>query len=169
MRIVQIKERSPEPHHNFSKAAFGNDNLVGVNLNRDVLQPGNCRSASVFILGFHAKERQVGSRPALPSQEVGARPLEVEEEAIKSVVVRVSKHHTSAALHRHTHVELLPGLADFVGAAGHLLAEDLVVEVQAATLGGAVGVFPEYLTLAEKLAWKGKKSSRRQNKSHSHS
>lgn len=111
---------------------------MGVNLNRDILQPGDGRSSSVFVLGFHTKERQVGSWPALPSKKIGARSLEVEEESVKSVVMRVSEHHARAALHRHTHVEFLSWLTDFVRTAGHLLAEDLVVEIQTTALGGAI-------------------------------
>lgn len=76
----------------------------------------------------------------------------MEEKAVESVVVRVSKHHASAALHGHTLVELVLRLADFIGAARHLLTEDLIVKVQAAAFGGAIGVFPEYFSLTEKLA-----------------
>lgn len=76
----------------------------------------------------------------------------MEEEAIESVVVRVPEDHTSAAFHWHTLVELILWLTEFVGAARHLLAKYLIVEIQATTFDGAVCAFPEYLSLTEKLA-----------------
>uniref|UniRef100_A0A8C0F109 Uncharacterized protein n=1 Tax=Bubo bubo TaxID=30461 RepID=A0A8C0F109_BUBBB len=113
---------------------------------------GDGGAASVLVLGLHVEVGQLGAWPALPGEEVGAGTLEVKEEAVEGVVMWISEHHAGAALHRHALEELGLQLACFKGATSHLLAEDLVVEVQAAALGGAVGVVPEDLPLTEKLS-----------------
>jgi len=122
----------------FAKAALWEDNLVRVDLHKNVPQPGDGGAASVLILGLHVEVGQLGAWPALPGEEVGAGTLEVKEEAIEGVVVWISEHHAGAALHRHALEELDLRLACFERAASHLLAEDLIVEVQAAALGAAV-------------------------------
>lgn len=122
----------------FPKAALWEDNLVRVDLHKNVPQPGDGGAASVLILGLHVEVGQLGAWPALPGEEVGAGTLEVKEEAIEGVVVWISEHHAGAALHRHALEELDLRLACFERAASHLLAEDLIVEVQAAALGAAV-------------------------------
>lgn len=104
-RILRVKHvhilsvHEGESHHNLPKAALGNDDFVRIDLNGDVLQPGDRRTTTILILSFHAKEGQAGSWPTLPGKQVGAGPLEMEKEAIKGMVVRVSKDHTGAALH----------------------------------------------------------------------
>uniref|UniRef100_A0A8C4KHU8 Uncharacterized protein n=1 Tax=Dromaius novaehollandiae TaxID=8790 RepID=A0A8C4KHU8_DRONO len=115
------------------------------------LSPGDGGAASVLVLGLHVEVGQLGPWPALPGEEVGAGTLEVKEEAVERVVVGISKHHAGAALHGHALEELDLRLTRFKGATSHLLAEDLVVEVQAAALGGAVCVVPEDLSLTKKL------------------
>ncbi len=62
----------------------------------DVSKPGNRGDTTVFIFGLHAKERQPGNLPTGPSQQVGAGSLEVVEEAVEGVVMRVTKDNTSA-------------------------------------------------------------------------
>jgi hypothetical protein len=107
----------------------------------------------VLILGLHAEEGEAGSLQTLSGQQVGTRALEVEEEAIESVVVRLSKHHTRAGLHRAAVEESAFGLTHLIGAAGSLLAVDLIVEIQTAALDGAVQVIPKHLPSPEELSW----------------
>lgn len=107
----------------------------------------------MFILGLHAEEGEAGSLQALPCQQVGTGPLEVEEEPIECVVVRLPKHHACTGLHRAAVEEFAFGLAQLVGAAGGLLAVDLVVEIQTAALDGAVQVIPEHLPSPKELSW----------------
>lgn len=107
----------------------------------------------MLILGLHAKEGEAGSLQTLSGQQVGAGALEVEEEAIESVVVRLPEHHACAGLHGAAVEELAFGFAHFVGAAGGLLTVDLIVEIQAATLDGTVQVIPEYLPSPKELSW----------------
>lgn len=76
----------------------------------------------------------------------------MKEEAVEGVVMWISEHHAGAALHRHALEELVLRFAHFKGATSHLLAEDFIVEVQAAALGGAVGIVPEDLPLTKKLS-----------------
>lgn len=83
----------------------------------------------MFVFGLHAEEGEAGSLQTLSGQQVGTGALEVEEEAIKSVVVWLSKHHTRAGLHGAAVEEFAFGFAHFVGAAGGLLAVDLIVEI----------------------------------------
>jgi len=124
---------------------------VRVDLHKNIPQPGDGGAASVLVLGLHVEVGQMGTWPALSGEEVGAGTLEVKEEAVEGVVMWISEHHAGAALHRDALEELGLRLARFKGAASHLLAEDLVVEVQAAALSGAVGVVPEDLPSTEKL------------------
>uniref|UniRef100_A0A8C6XVQ0 Uncharacterized protein n=1 Tax=Naja naja TaxID=35670 RepID=A0A8C6XVQ0_NAJNA len=109
-------------------------------LNGDVLQPRDRRTTTILILGFHAKEGQAGSWPTLPGKQVGAGPLEMEKKAVEGMVVRISKDHTRAALHRHTLEEFVLRLADFIRATGHLLAEEFIVEIQATALARIRGI-----------------------------
>uniref|UniRef100_A0A8C0ZAW4 Uncharacterized protein n=1 Tax=Cyanistes caeruleus TaxID=156563 RepID=A0A8C0ZAW4_CYACU len=128
------------------------NNLVRVDLHKNIPQPGDGGAASVLILGLHVEVGQLGAWPALPGEEVGAGTLEVKEEAVEGVVMWISEHHAGAALHRHALEEFGLRLTRLEGATSHVLAEDLIVEVQAAALGGAVGVVPKDLPLTEKLS-----------------
>ena len=83
----------------------------------------------MFVFGLHAEEGEAGSLQTLSGQQVGTGALEVEEEAIKSVVVWLPKHHTRAGLHGAAVEEFAFGFAHFVGATGGLLAVDLIVEI----------------------------------------
>uniref|UniRef100_A0A803Y6D8 Uncharacterized protein n=1 Tax=Meleagris gallopavo TaxID=9103 RepID=A0A803Y6D8_MELGA len=67
--------------------ALREDNLMRVDLHKNVPQPGDGGAASVLILGLHVEVGQLGAWPALPGEEVGAGTLEVKEEAIEGVVV----------------------------------------------------------------------------------
>lgn len=107
----------------------------------------------MLIFGLHTKEGEAGSLQALSGQQVGTGALEVEEEAIKSVVVRLPKHHARAGLHRTAVKELALGFAHLVGATRGLLAVDLIVEIQAAALDGAVQVIPKHLPSPKELSW----------------
>lgn len=107
----------------------------------------------MLVLGLHAEEGEAGSLQTLSGQQVGTGALEVEEEAIKRVVVRLSKHHARAGLHRATVEEFAFGLAHLIGAAEGLLAVDLIVEIQTAALDGAVQVIPEHLSSPKELPW----------------
>lgn len=78
--------------------------------------------------------------------------MEVEEEAIKRVVVRLPEHHTRAGLHWAAVEEFAFGFAHLVGAAGGILAVDLIVEIQTAALDGAVQVIPEHLPSPKELS-----------------
>lgn len=89
----------------------------------------------------------------LSGQQVGTGALEVEEEAIKRVIVWLPKYHARAGLHRAAVEEFASGFAHLVGAAGDLLAVDLVVEIQTAALNGAVQVIPEHLPSPKELSW----------------
>uniref|UniRef100_A0A8C3EPW3 Uncharacterized protein n=1 Tax=Corvus moneduloides TaxID=1196302 RepID=A0A8C3EPW3_CORMO len=77
------------------------NNLVRVDLHKNIPQPGDGGAASVLILGLHVEVGQLGAWPALPGEEVGAGTLEVKEEAVEGVVMWISEHHAGAALHRH--------------------------------------------------------------------
>lgn len=107
----------------------------------------------MFILGLHTEEGEAGSLQTLSGQQVGTGALEVEEEAIESVVVWLAEHHTRAGLHRAAIEEFAFGLTHFIGAAGSLLAVDLVVEIQAAALDGTVQVIPKHLPSPKELSW----------------
>uniref|UniRef100_A0A669Q500 Uncharacterized protein n=1 Tax=Phasianus colchicus TaxID=9054 RepID=A0A669Q500_PHACC len=109
----------------FPKAALWEDNLMRVDLHKNVPQPGDGGAASVLILGLHVEVGQLGAWPALPGEEVGAGTLEVKEEAIEGVVVRISEHHAGAALHRHALEELDLRLACFERAATAALGRTL--------------------------------------------
>lgn len=82
--------------------------------------------------------------------------MKVEEEAIKRVVVRLPEHHTRAGLHRAAVEESAFGFTQLIGAAGGILAVDLVVEIQTAALDGAVQVIPEHLPSPKELSWGGR-------------
>ena len=82
--------------------------------------------------------------------------MEVEEEAIERVVVRLPEHHTRAGLHRAAVEEFAFGFAQLVGAAGGILAVDLVVEIQTAAFDGAVQVIPKHLPSPKELSWGGR-------------
>uniref|UniRef100_A0A8D2PKD6 Uncharacterized protein n=1 Tax=Zosterops lateralis melanops TaxID=1220523 RepID=A0A8D2PKD6_ZOSLA len=75
------------------KAALGENNLVRVDLHKNIPQPGDGGAASVLILGLHVEVGQLGAWPALPGEEVGAGTLEVKEEAVEGVVMWISEHH----------------------------------------------------------------------------
>ena len=77
----------------------------------------------------------------------------MEEEASEGVVVWLPEHHTCAGLHRAAVEEPAFGLAHLVGAAGGILAVDLIVEIQTAALDGAVQVIPEHLPSPKELSW----------------
>lgn len=107
----------------------------------------------MFILGLHTEEREAGSLQTLSGQQVGTGALEVEEEAVKSVVVWLPKHHARAGLHSAAVEEFAFGFAHLVGATGSLLAVDLIVEIQTAALDGAVQVIPKHLPSPKELSW----------------
>lgn len=107
----------------------------------------------MFILCLHTEERKGGSLQTLPGQEVGTGALEVEEEAIKGVVVWFPKHHACAGLHWAAVEEFAFGFAHLIGATGGLLAVDLIVEVQTAALDGAIQIIPKHLPSPKELSW----------------
>ena len=79
--------------------------------------------------------------------------MEVEEEAIKGVVVWLPKHHTGTGLHWAAVEEPALGLAQLIGATGGLLTVDLIVEIQTAALDGTVQVIPKHLPSTKELSW----------------
>lgn len=107
----------------------------------------------MFILGLHTEEGEAGSLQTLPGQQVGTRALEVEEEAIESVIVWLPKHHTSTGLHGAAIEEFAFGFTHFIGTTRGLLAVDLIVEIQTAALDGTVQVIPKHLPSPKELPW----------------
>lgn len=77
----------------------------------------------------------------------------MEEEAVKSVVVWLPKHHARAGFHSAAVEEFAFGFAHLIGATRSLLAVDLIVEIQTAALDGAVQVVPKHLPSPKELSW----------------
>ena len=140
-------------HLDFSVASFWNENLVAIHLHRELLHPGDSWPTPVFILGLHTEEGEAGSLQTLPGQQVGTRALEVEEEAIESVIVWLSKHYACTGLHGAAVEEFAFGIAYFEGTTRSFLAIDLIVEIQTAALDGTVQVFPKHLPSPKELSW----------------
>lgn len=107
----------------------------------------------MLVFGLHTEEGEAGSLQTLSGQQVGTGALEVEEEAIKGVVVRLPKYHARAGLHSAAVEEFAFGFTHFIGATGGLLAIDLIVEIQTAAFDGTVQVIPKYLPSPKELSW----------------
>lgn len=103
-----------------------------IHLHCDISKPRNRGDPTVLIFGLNAEEGQPHHLPAGPSQQIGAGSLEVIEEAIEGVVMRVPKYHTSAAAGRLTVKGPFLLLAGLQLPARSLLALHLVVNVKAA-------------------------------------
>lgn len=103
-----------------------------VHLHCDVSKPGNGGSSTVLVFGLHTKEGQSHHFPAGPSQQVGAGALEVIEEAVEGVVMRIPEYHAGAgtcglAVKGSFHL-----LAGFKLATRSLLTLHHVIDVEAA-------------------------------------
>lgn len=103
-----------------------------VNLHSDISKPRNGGDTAVLIFGFHAEEGQPRNLPAGPGQQVGAGSLEVVEQAVEGVVMRVAKHHTSAGAGRLAIEGPFLLLAGLQLPAWSLLAVHFIVKVKAA-------------------------------------
>lgn len=103
-----------------------------VHLHCDISKPGNRGDPTVLIFGLYAEKRQPCHLPAGPRQQVGAGSLEVIEEAIEGVVMRVAKYHTSAGAGRLAVKSPFLLLAGLQLPTRSLLALHLIVNVKAA-------------------------------------
>uniref|UniRef100_A0A8C3V1X0 Uncharacterized protein n=1 Tax=Catharus ustulatus TaxID=91951 RepID=A0A8C3V1X0_CATUS len=126
------------------------DNVVIKDFHHDLLHPQGQGGVPVLVLGRDSEcgERVRALHPGPGdggAQHQLTAALEVEGVAIEGQVVPVARDDAGG-------VEFSLRLTRLEGATGHVLAEDLIVEVQAAALGGAVGVIPKDLPLAEKLS-----------------
>lgn len=104
-----------------------------VDLHGYISQPGDGRNATVLVFGLHAEEGQPRRFPARPSQQVGTGPLKVVEQTVEGVVVRVAEHYAGTGACGLAEEGSLLLLAGLQLATLSVLAEHLVVHVQAAT------------------------------------
>lgn len=124
---------SIDSHLDCSKTSFWQRNSVTIHLHCDVSKPGNRGSSTVLVFGLHTEEGQPCYLPAGPSQQVGAGPLEVIEEAIEGVIVGVSEYHTSAGASGLAVKGSFQLLTGFKLPTRSLLTLHLIIDVEAAT------------------------------------
>lgn len=155
-----ILKGSTDSHLDCPKAAFGQHDSVTIHLHRDISKPRNRGDSTVLIFGLHAEEGQPRNLPAGPSQQVGAGSLEVIEEAVEGVVMRVAKYHTSAGPGWLAVKGPLLLLAGLQLPARSLLALHLIVNVKAAASLWTLVRQPEDFPSSVEPSWRRHRKDR---------